>query len=93
MKLTKDQIYEIRDQEPIEINGEEYEYHTELEEEMNDHGRSVCYIYTRNGKYYLTTLFWVRYGYKDYGLDPDFCDREFIEVERKEVCNIDWVAV
>lgn len=79
----------------FEFEGEQYEYVEEIERSMDDNGRDFTYLYKRksDGKYFMITVYQVRYGYEDYSYDSDFNECDLIEVEKREVTVTTWVAV
>jgi len=95
VKLTNEHIYAIDDGEVLEIDGEEYMHHYDEEYEEDEHGRDRLVIYKResDGKLFAFRLYFVRYGHKDYGLEPEYNGKEMFEVERKEVVSYRWVTV
>jgi hypothetical protein len=95
MRLTFDQLLEVRDGADLLIDGDVYTLYEELEEEMDENGRNVSYIYIRNSdhKYFMVTLTWVRYGYESYSFEEFDNNGDFYEVRKFPITTFEWRTV
>ncbi|MED1665647.1 hypothetical protein [Brevibacillus laterosporus] len=93
IKITDDQLYDAKEGVLI-LNGEECEYlGTERDEDSN--GRASLRYFKRpsDGKIFQVYLYYIRYGYEDYGFDVSMSDNQIIEVERKEFIQYKYIPV
>ena len=96
IKLTREQMKAISDENDLIVDGETWEYECQNgEREEDEHGRYYYHIYKRpsDGKYFTITISYCRYGYKDYGYEDYMQDNTAYEVEKKEVTTTQWVCV
>lgn len=80
----------------IEINGETFEYVDVIGQELHEDYRVVSHLFKRknDGKLFVFDAEYVRYGYEDYGFEPDYIDKfELVEVELREVCRMEYVRI
>jgi len=71
IELSREQMQAIKDEIKLIVNNEEWEYvEQDGESEEDEHGRHYSHIYMRpsDRKCFRINLFYIRYGYKDYGL-------------------------
>ncbi len=96
IKLTKEQHQEFIEDHDFELDNEKYEYlpHSR-EDDMDDNGKSYTYYYQRQSdqKYFMGTITYSRYGYKDYGYDDQDWNYELIEVKQIPVIKYVWEIV
>jgi len=93
IELTNEQMKAIKDESDLIVNNEEWEYvEQDGEEEEDERGRYYSHIYMRpsDGKCFRVNLFYIRYGYKDYGFESDSQENVAYEVEKKEIIKYEW---
>ncbi|EOO20010.1 hypothetical protein [Bacillus cereus] len=95
MKINGDHYEEFRNYGFMTIDGVKYEQHDELESDMNDNGRYDSYILQRESdqKFFQLNVYYVRYGYEDYGFEISYQDKEIYEVEEQVINITKWVSV
>lgn len=101
IKISEDRLEELVSEDIITeggdfgLDGEEFVFIEELNEDMDDNGKSRTYIYQRksDAKHFMIEITFVRYGYEWYSFEKWANNGELIEVERKEVVTIEWEAV
>lgn len=96
MRFTFEQLSDdVRDGADVEVENDIYEHVEELDEHVDDDGRSVAHIYKRksDGKFFIVVLYWCRYGYENYEFEEYFNDGELDEVVSKEITIRKWVRV
>ena len=86
---------DVKNESKLVVDDELWEYVEETETDEDEQGRykDVIYKQPSTGKYFMVTLFYCRYGYKDYGYDSDMQCDEAVEVERKEIVTVEWRTV
>jgi len=93
IELTREQMEAIKKESALIVDNEEWEYVEQDGEETEDeHGRYCSHIYMRmsDRKCFRINLFYIRYGYKDYGFEGDSQDCMAYEVEKKEIVQYEW---
>jgi len=93
IELTREQMKSIKKESALIVDNEEWEYvEQDGEEEEDEHGRYYSHIYMRisDRKCFRINLFYIRYGYKDYGFESDSQDCVAYEVEKKEIVKYEW---
>ena len=93
IELTKEQMQAIKDESKLIVDNEEWEYvEQDGESEEDEHGRHYSHIYMRmsDRKCFRVNLFYIRYGYKDYGFESDSQENVAYEVEKKEIVEYEW---
>lgn len=101
IKISEEKLSELVGEDIITegynfgLDGEEFEFIEELDEDMDDNGKYRSYVYQRksDAKYFMIEITFVRYGYEWYEFDKSANNGELVEVERKEVVTIEWEAV
>ena len=80
----------------VEVNGEQYEYVKDIGTKIYEDYKTVSYLFERksDGKLFVFDVDYIRYGYEDYGFEPDYIDKfELVEVELREVCRMEYVRI
>jgi len=93
IELTREQMESIKKESALIVNNEEWEYVEQDGEETEDeHGRYYSHIFMRmsDRKCFRINLFYIRYGYKDYGFESDSQENVAYEVEKKEIVKYEW---
>jgi len=93
IELTREQMQAIKDESKLIVDNEEWEYvEQDGEEEEDEKGRYYSHIYKRpsDGKCFRVNLFYIRYGYKDYGFESNSQENVAYEVEKKEIIKYEW---
>ena len=95
IKFTESQMNDVESENKLVVDGELWEYIEETETDEDEQGRykDVIYKQPSTEKYFRITLFYCRYGYKDYGYESYMQCNEAIEVERKEITTVEWRTV
>jgi hypothetical protein len=93
IKLTPEQHHKLRG-EYLEIDGEEFEYVDE-NVDIDDSGKTKMIVWKRpsDNKYFITYVYYCRYGYEDYGYEKSYQDLNLYEVEKKEIISYKWIMV
>lgn len=93
--LTENQILDVAKGNKLVVDGELWEFISEEESDMDDNGKYSDIIYRQpsTGKFFEITLFYLRYGYEDYGFESYMQCNKAIEVEKKEVIHVEWCTV
>lgn len=95
IELTKEQMMSVKNEDFPNVDGEEWEFECIDGEEEDEQGKYYYCIYKRpsDNKYFRVSIFYCRYGYKDYGYESDRQDNIAYEVEKKEIIRTEWLRV
>lgn len=95
IKLTESQMSDINKETDLIVNGETWEFIEETEDDEDEKGsyKDVIYKQPSTGKFFRVTLFYCRYGYKDYGYESYMQCNEAVEVEKKKITHVEWRTV
>ena len=96
INLTDEQIISIKNgKELIVGENERWDLIEELEDDMTENGiySDVIYQQPTTNKYFRITLFWVKYGYKDYDFDLCMQNKVATEVKKEEIVRHVWREV
>lgn len=95
IKINTDHYEEFRDYGYLIIDGVKYEQHDELSSDMDDDGCRELYVLKRetDGKFFMFDIYYVRYGYEDYGFDKHCQSNDIQEVEEHQVTITKWISV
>ena len=95
IKLTESQMSDIEKENELVVDDEVWEFVDETNEDEDEQGRykDVIYKQISTNKHFRVSLFYCRYGYKDYGYEGSMQCNEAIEVKQKTATTISWVSV
>lgn len=96
IKLTEEHVKQVFDEKyPIEVDGELYGYHDQVDPEIDDDGQTITIVLKResDGAFFTTKLYLVRCGYEWYEFEPSMCALEMTEVALVPVTMMQWEPI